>query len=313
MKFTKLYYAVKPFIPRPLQVRVRSIVAARQRANAAPVWPIDPASAVPPRGWTGWPERKKFALVLTHDVDTARGQDRVRLLAGIESELGFRSSYNFVPERYSVSPELRGWLAERGFEVGVHDLNHDGCLYECEETFVSRSRMINRYLREWGVRGFRSACMFHNLDWIGLLDIDYDASTFDTDPFEPQPDGMGTIFPFTVERREGPPFVELPYTLAQDFTMFILLRERTIDVWLRKLDWVAEHGGMVLVNVHPDYTDFSGRPRGEEYPAARYRELLEYCRDKHAGAYWNARPAEVAGFARNLPPGRPGVAERNPQ
>ena len=34
-----------------------------------------------------------------------------------------------------------------------------------------------------------------------MLNIAYDASTFDTDPFEPQPDGVNTIFPFWVPRR----------------------------------------------------------------------------------------------------------------
>ena len=59
--------------------------------------------------------------------------------------------------------------------------------------------------------------MFHNLDWLHELKIEYDASTFDTDPFEPQPDGVGTIFPFWVTGRqpdEG--YVEMAYTLPQD-------------------------------------------------------------------------------------------------
>ena len=50
------------------------------------------------------------------------------------------------------------------------------------------------------------------------------ASTFDTDPIEPQPDGVRTIFPFLVERPDGSSYVELPYTLAQDSTLFLVLR-----------------------------------------------------------------------------------------
>ena len=48
---------------------------------------------------------------------------------------------------------------------------------------------INGYAREWGASGFRSGFMLRNLDWLHDLDVQYDASTFDTDPFEPQPDG----------------------------------------------------------------------------------------------------------------------------
>ena len=54
-------------------------------------------------------------------------------------------------------------------------------------------------------------------------------------------------------------YIELPYTLAQDSTLFILLQEQSAEIWRRKLDWVAEHGGMALVNVHPDYLTFKGK------------------------------------------------------
>ena len=45
-------------------------------------WPIDPRSAKPPEGWTGWPEGKKFALVLTHDVETKKGSGKVPCING---------------------------------------------------------------------------------------------------------------------------------------------------------------------------------------------------------------------------------------
>jgi hypothetical protein len=70
----------------------------------------------------------------------------------------------------------------------------------------------------------------HNLEWIGELDIEYDLSTFDSDPVEPQPDGVGTIFPFCFEGKDGRPgYVEMPYTLVQDFTLFILIKK---NLWL---------------------------------------------------------------------------------
>ena len=118
--------------------------------------------------------------------------------------------------------------------------------------------------------------MHHNLAWIHDLEIEYDASTFDTDPFEPQPDGVGTIFPFWVSKdgtQKG--YVELPYTLPQDFTLFILMKEKNIDIWKQKLDWIAENGGMALVNTHPDYMNFDDGKLGiEEYPAQYYQSCL---------------------------------------
>ena len=144
--------------------------------------------------------------------------------------------------------------------------------------------------------------MQHRLGWLHVLDVEYDASTFDTDPFEPQPDGAGTIFPFWVGDAEGSGFVELPYTLIQDFNLFEVLREQNIDIWKRKVDWVAEHGGMVLLNTHPDYMCFEGRPGRDEFPVSHYDELLRYLRERHRDTYWTALPREVARYYRERVP-----------
>jgi len=139
--------------------------------------------------------------------------------------------------------------------------------------------------------------MHHNLGWVHDLDIKYDASTFDTDPFEPQSDGVSTIFPFWVQGSNKRGYVELPYTLPQDFTLFVLLQEKDIDIWKQKLDWIAEKGGMALLNTHPDYMNFGGKElRAEEYPAEYYEEFLHYIESKYHGRYWHALPRDIAGF-----------------
>jgi hypothetical protein len=144
--------------------------------------------------------------------------------------------------------------------------------------------------------------MHHNLEWIHELGMEYDASTFDTDPFEPQPDGTATIFPFWVSNSQGGGYVELPYTLVQDYNLFVILQERTNEIWKRKLDWVAEHGGMVLMNTHPDYMWFDGKQGRDEFPVALYSELLTYIRERYEGEYWHALPRDVARFYRGSLP-----------
>jgi hypothetical protein len=262
------------------------------------VWPIDPKASRPPDGWTGWPDGKRFALVITHDVETKKGHDKCLDLMKIDQEMGCRSSFNFVPERYNVSHELRRHLRSNGFEVGVHDLYHDGKLYKSKKIFKERAKRINFYLKEWDCVGFRSGSMHSNLKWIHNLDIEYDSSTFDTDPFEPQPDGTGTIFPFLISNashQDG--YVELSYTLPQDFTLFILMKEKTIDIWKQKLDWIAEHGGMALMNTHPDYMNFHKVYReDEEYPIDFYHELMAYIKTKYNDLYWNVLPKDMARF-----------------
>jgi hypothetical protein len=298
MSAVKIYYILKPFIPRPLQIFLRRRLALRKRPLFKNIWPIDERAGKQPTGWLGWPEKKKFALVLTHDVETARGQEKCYDLLSLEQKMGFRSSFNFVPERYNVLPELRHHLSTKGFEVGVHGLKHDGNLYASRKIFQERARKINEYLKEWEAIGFRSPAMHHNLDWLHDLNIEYDASTFDTDPFEPKPDGMGTIFPFWVQGNSSQNgYVELPYTLPQDSTLFILLKEKNIDIWKRKLDWIAEKGGMALINVHPDYINFDGGDLAlEEYPVQYYEQFLQYVKTRYAEAYWHVIPRDMARF-----------------
>ncbi len=140
--------------------------------------------------------------------------------------------------------------------------------------------------------------MHHNLEWIHDLNIEYDASTFDTDPFEPQPDGVATIFPFLVRgNSDQRAYVELPYTLPQDFTLFVLMKEKDIEIWKRKLDWIVTCGGMALLNTHPDYMNFDGKKGGmDEYPVGHYVEFLEYIKRKYEGIYWHILPREIARF-----------------
>lgn len=280
-----------------------------------------PGSERPPAGWPGWPDGKQFAVVLTHDVESPTGVKNIPRLMEADADLGFRSSFNLIPEgSYRVNAELRETIQSAGFELGVHDLHHDGKLFLTRNEFNRRAVRINRYLKDWGAAGFRSGFMLHNLAWLHALDIQYDASTFDTDPFEPQPVGRHTIFPFWVprpghaqhstlnaqpsdglaapQRSEGG-YVELPYTLPQDSTLFLLLQERQPDIWFQKLDWIAKHGGMALVNVHPDYLRFDKDPASHTFPAEFYIGLLKYIRQKYNGQFWQPLPRDLAAYCRS--------------
>jgi hypothetical protein len=380
MILRKSYYKLKPIIPRSLQIALRRQIARRKLKSASHIWPIDPEAGKTPQGWNGWPDQKRFALVLSHDVDRAKGLERCLQLMDLEQQLGFRSSFNFVPEGYEIPKQVLKTLQGSGFSIGVHGLVHDEKLFGCRKVFERRAPRINNYIKEWGAVGFHSPAMIRNLDWIGELDIEYDGSTFDTDPFEPQPEGVRTIFPFLVKRNsaqplttadrrrpfdfaqgleglerqtadrriprkgedrrhpsssvaplqgEEPPepgtqhhapstqnqvsssqdpepstlnpkpnfYVELPYTLPQDHCLFVILREKNIRIWKEKLDWIAEKGGMALLNSHPDYMKFeNGNCCLEEYPVQYYVELLEYVKKKYEGQYWHALASEVAEF-----------------
>lgn len=298
-----IYYLVKPMLPWRFRMAMRRVVANRLRRQHAETWPILKSAATPLRDWPGWPEGKKFAFVLTHDVEGLKGFERCRRLAEMDKALGFRSAFNFVPEgEYRLEDSLRLFLDQEGFEVGVHDLHHDGSLYRSNGIFKAQAQKINQHLKTWGAVGFRSGFMFHNLEWIKDLHVLYDASTFDTDPFEPQPDGVGTIFPFWVQRGASNGYVELPYTLPQDSTLFLVLKEKTIDVWTKKLEWVAAHGGMALVNVHPDYLNFHGRTVSSEFSAELYESFLKHVMNRYRDSCWFALPRDVAKYVSQFKP-----------
>lgn len=298
LPFLKLFYTMRPFIPRRLQIFIRRRLAEKIKNQSQFHWPISPQTAPPPSYWKGWKNDKQFALILTHDVDTQKGYDDCHKLLELEKEMGFLSSFYFVPERYNINKDKLLNIQQQGFEVGVHGFNHDGKLLQSKKIFMQRAKKINEYIKNWEASGFRAPSMHHNLELFKHLNIQYDSSTFDTDPFEPQSDGVNTIFPFYILNNSGKiSYWELPYTLPQDNTLFILLQKQSIDIWKKKLDWIAENRGMALLNTHPDYINFNGNELGfEEYPVAFYKEFLSWIKEKYSDRFWNPLAREMVTF-----------------
>jgi hypothetical protein len=292
------YYLLKPLIFRKLQIFLRRKIAEKKRREHLNDWPIYPGSEKKPENWQGWSGGKNFSLLLTHDVEHQKGYDKVLQLMELEKRMGFVSAFYFIPERdYNVENELLLTLMQNGFEYGIHGLKHDGKLYKNKKIFMKRSKKINNYMKIWGCRGFRSPSMHHNLEWLKELNIHYDQSTFDTDPFEPQPDGVRTIFPFWVGDKDfSRGFLEIPYTLPQDHSLFVILQQKSDKIWREKLDWIAENGGMALVNIHPDYVNFENKFTGEEYPVKLYEDFLLYVKKNYDLQYWNALPRSLTKY-----------------
>ena len=290
------YYRAKPYMPRSLQLAMRRLYARRQARTEFPQWPIEPilvqhqnaqllarleaehAERVPMVGF--WPEGKRFAAILTHDVERIAGVRNVRRVLEIERRHGFVSSWNFVAEWYPIEPGLFDHIRAMGGEVGLHAIKHDGKLFESRASFEADLPAIHRYLREWDAVGFRSPATHRNAEWMPELGCLYDSSFPDTDPFEPQPGGCCSIFPFFLDD-----LVELPMTLVQDHTLFEILRADSIAHWTEKSDWIIGHHGLVNLNTHPDYLDTPRRLR-------LYEEFLEYLAAQESG--WHALPRDVA-------------------
>jgi peptidoglycan/xylan/chitin deacetylase (PgdA/CDA1 family) len=293
----RAFYRVKPAIPRSAQMGLRRMLSRRQARREFPAWPIEPvllrsraqalAGELAARGAGSlavvdpWPLSHRFAVSLTHDVEGPLGIERIPQLLELERRYGFVSSWNFVAEWYPIDPAELQRVRDAGCEVGLHGITHDGALFRDRASFEASLPKIRRYLAEWGAVGFRSPSTLRNADWMHELPVLYDSSFPDTDPFQPQAGGCCWIFPFLFGD-----VVELPMTLDQDHTLFLLRRERSSERWIRKSEWIIANSGLINVNVHPDYMDAAG--------LARYEELLAFLADQPGG--WRPLPREIAAW-----------------
>ena len=189
-----------------------------------------------------------------------------------------------MPEdRYTVSGSFRESITARGFEVNVHDLTHDGRLYADHAEFLRRAQRINSYVREYGAQGFR---------W-GFCTVMPNGFAPSTSPTTcPSPmwrtwiDGAGwvcTVMPFFLGS-----IIELPVTCIQDYTLFHILNDYTLNLWKRQIALVRERHGLISFIVHPDYII-------ERRPQDTYRALLTYLAElREENDIWTALPRDVA-------------------
>jgi hypothetical protein len=295
----QVYYRLRGAMPRAMQIWLRRQFARHQVRTRFPMWPAETAlhdffdlfasllvevAGEPVPRIAPWPHDRRWALVLTHDVERAGGMAAIDPIVELERGLTLRSSWNIVPRRYRVDVERLERLAADGFEVGVHGLLHDGRDLESPTRMRERLPGMRAAAASWEAVGFRSPAMHRDWELMPQLGFDYDSSYPDSDPFEPQRGGCCTWLPYF--NRE---LVELPMTMAQDHTLFVILRHRDERAWVEKAELLRERGGMALIDTHPDY--LVDRPAMDAY-----RALLErFAADETA---WKALPRDVSAWWR---------------
>ncbi|MDO8432685.1 MAG: hypothetical protein Q7S58_09780 [Candidatus Binatus sp.] len=294
----QVYYPVKHLLPASVRHYLHSILVRSSERPDFPGWPYEPALLRLMSEWLDsglaelqskdgwhlgfWPDDYDCCIVLTHDVESRRGFERIEAIADIEEKYGFRSAWNLPLAQYKIDWPRMEKLRRRGFEIGAHGLSHDGRLFRSFEDFQALAPKLESIAREHELRGFRSPSTLRRLEWLQELDFDFDSSFSDTDPYEPQPGGCCSLFPFFLGR-----MVELPYTLPQDHTLLHLLRRDALPIWTSKARWIASVGGMILTLIHPDYY-------GHQPYLAEYEELLKQLGELRNS--WRALPSEVAAW-----------------
>jgi hypothetical protein len=300
-----LYYLLRPALPVSVRRYLQRVRLSGWERIAFPRWPLDTSveslmrttldllirqngGRAIPFIWF-WPEGAPGCVVMTHDVEGAAGGGFCGQLMDLDDAHGIRSAFQVVPEMPGQPTRaLVDDMRRRGFEVNLHDLNHDGYLFHERAEFLKRAAEINRYTRELGCRGFRSGAMYREQDWFDAFEFSYDMSVPNVAHLEPQRGGCCTVMPYFVGN-----VLELPLTTTQDYSLFHIIGDYSIALWKQQIELILARYGFVSFIAHPDYLI-------EKRARAVYVDLLEHLKTlRETRHVWMALPADVDRWWRN--------------
>ncbi len=299
----RAYYFLRPLLPVGVRKHLQKIRLSGWEKIAFPRWPVDfsvdtlmqnaLALALKSGGpeeipfiWF-WPDGASSCAMMTHDVEGPSGGAFCSKLMDLDDSAGIRSAFQLVPEAQASIHLLRD-LRDRGFEVNLHDLNHDGYLFHSKAQFLERVVQINRYAREFDCRGFRAGAMYREQQWFDAFELEYDMSVPNVAHLEPQRGGCCTVMPYFVGD-----LLELPLTTVQDYSLFHILGSYSTALWKQQIELIMSRHGLVSFITHPDYL-CAARAQGV------YLELLTHLTDLCAEKnLWIAPPGDVNDWWRN--------------
>jgi len=294
-----IYYALRPAFPVFLRRRLQRAWLKGWDQKSFPRWPVDKSvdqlferlmllalqtgtHQRIPFIWF-WPEGKSSCAIMTHDVETAAGLEWTAQLMDINDSFHIKSSFQIIPAaRYVASRETLLAIKDRGFEVNIHDLKHDGHLFDSHQEFQASASQINEFATRFGSKGFRAGVLYRNQEWFDAFRFSYDMSVPNVGHLDPQPGGCCTVMPYFIGD-----VLELPVTTIQDYSLFNVLGTYSQDLWTEQIKQIMQQHGLISFIVHPDYLDS---------PEARaaYTALLQQLSTLRAeAALWIALPCEV--------------------
>jgi peptidoglycan/xylan/chitin deacetylase (PgdA/CDA1 family) len=294
-----VYYALRPWLSPALRILVKKVQLRGWKNISFPEWPVDRTveniseqllllslqihkTDRIPFVWF-WPRGAQGCIMMTHDVERMAGRDACAQLMDLDDSFDIKASFEIVPEgRYDISPNLLDAIKRRGFEIGIHDLNHDGKLFDQRDEFLLRANKINQYAKQYGATTFRSAILYRQPEWYDALQLSCDMSIPNVAHLDPQRGGCCTVMPYFIGN-----VVELPVTTTQDYMLVHLLRQRNIDLWKEQTSMVLKKSGLVSFIVHSDDV-MTGHVR------PLYQDLLTYLQELRSSAHlWFALPREI--------------------
>jgi hypothetical protein len=295
----KVYYILRPAFPVFVRRHLQRAWLKGWNQRSFPRWPVDrtvdqlferlmrltlqasPQERIP-FIWF-WPDAKSSCAIMTHDVETAEGLEFARGLMDINDLFDIKSSFQIIPDaRYVATKDALLEIQERGFEVNVHDLKHDGHLFDDHDHFQESALRINEFAVSFGSKGFRSGVLYRNQEWFDAFRFSYDMSVPNVAHLDPQPGGCCTVMPYFVGD-----ILEIPVTATQDYSLFHVLGTYSQELWREQISQIMQQHGLISFIVHPDYLD---TPKAK----SAYTTLLSHLSRLRAEAgLWTALPREV--------------------
>jgi hypothetical protein len=295
----KLYYLLRPLTSLNVRRRIQKFHTRNWEKQRFPRWPVDTTVesicerllllSMKAQGldrvpfvWF-WPGGARGCVMVTHDVENEAGRNLCADLMDLDDSFGIKASFQIVPEgRYAVSAEFLDSIRNRAFEVGIQDLNHDGRLFDNREEFLRRVALINQYATDYAAKGFRAAVLYRKPEWFDSLNFSYDMSIPNVGHLDAQHGGCCTVMPYFIGD-----ILELPVTTSQDYMLFHLLNQRSIDLWKAQIDLILGKSGIASFIIHPDYVM-------EPDTKPVYQALLGYLRNlRKEKQIWFGLPSEV--------------------
>lgn len=300
-----LYYYLRPMLQVGVRRHLQQIRLSGWKRIAFPRWPVDVSVDALMRRTLGlvirqsgskpipfiwfWPDGAECAVTMTHDVEGSAGRAMCERLMDLDAAFEVKSAFQLIPQgQEQMWRTLAHRIRERGCEVNLHDLNHDGYLFRERSEFLKRAKEINRYAREFDCAGFRSGAMYRRQEWYDAFEFSYDMSVPNVGHLEPQRGGCCTVMPYFVGN-----VLELPLTTIQDYSIFHILNEYSISLWQQQIEAVRGQNGLITFLVHPDYLASADAIQV-------YTALLSHLQQiRTESNVWVALPAEINRWWRN--------------
>lgn len=197
-----------------------------------------------------WPNGHEVAFVLTYDIDTYSGLQKILELKKDPFFSKIKSTVNLVSHGYKFTEKELNALKSNGWEVAIHGDNHDTRLVFNDEVKInSRIERSKEKFKTMNceVAGIRSPSLLYTEKYFKIIGrhFNYDSSVY----FDDGPFSVFKIFPFKIEN-----ILEIPISMPMDvhLNFLKLSEEEKFSIWIERFKFVKKYRGMAVLVVHPD-------------------------------------------------------------